>query len=215
MSELITIPAEAKSASGTGSARAVRRAGRVPGIIYGGTGQPVMITVEERLLNRYLQQPGFYNRLFELAVDGGAERVIARDVQLHPVSDRPLHVDFLRIAAGTTITLTIPVHFVNEGQSPGIRRGGMLNAVRHEIEVTCPSDTIPDEITVDLTGTQIGDSIHISHVTLPAGVTPTITDRDFTIATIVSPSGMRDEDLAQQPIASPAEVEATRVKDRE
>ena len=161
-----------------------------------------------------MHQPGFYNRLFELTLDGGAERVVARDVQLHPVSDRPLHVDFLRVAAGTTLTITIPVHFVNEGQAPGIRRGGMLNAVRHEIEVTCPADAIPDAIVADLTGLQIGDSLHISHITLPAGVKPTI-DRDFTVATIVSPSGMRDEELAQQPIASPAEVEATRVKDRE
>lgn len=214
MSELVTIEVQAKSAGGTGAARAVRREGRVPGIIYGGTGSPTMITVEERLLNRFMHQPGFYNRLFSVSVDGSAERVIARDVQLHPVSDRPLHIDFLRIAAGETITLTIPVHFINESQSPGIRRGGMLNAVRHEIEVSCPSDSIPDEITVDLTGTQIGESIHISHVTLPAGVVPTITDRDFTVATIAPPTVMtEDEEKVEE--TSPAEVEATRIKDKE
>ena len=157
-----------------------------------------MITVEERVLARYLNQAGFYNRLFEVALDGSTERVIARDVQLHPVSDRPLHVDFLRIAAGTTITITIPVQFVNETQAPGIRRGGMLNAVRHEIEVHCPADAIPDAIVADLTGMQVGDSLHISHITLPPGVTPVITDRDFTVATIVSPSGMLDDDTAAQ-----------------
>ena len=212
MSELVTLTAELKAAHGTGAARAVRRAGRVPAIVYGGEGQPIMVTVEQRVLERYLNQAGFYNRLFELAVDGTTERVIARDVQLHPVSDRPLHVDFLRIAAGTTITITIPVQFVNEAQAPGIRRGGMLNAVRHEIEVHCPADSIPDAIVVDLAGMQIGDSLHISQVTLPPNVQPVITDRDFTVATIAPPSGMTEEDLARQPIGSPAEVEATKMK---
>ncbi len=215
MSDIVTLEAERKTASGTGAARAVRRAGRVPCIVYGGDAEPMMATVESRLIERYLNQPGFYSRLFDLAIDGRTDRVIAREVQLHPVKDKPLHIDFLRVSAGETITVAVPVHFINENQAPGIRRGGMLNAVRHEIEVTCPVDAIPASIEIDLTGLEIGDSVHISAVTLPAGVTPTITDRDFTVATIVAPSGMRDADVAGEPSQPPSEAEATQAKDEE
>ena len=207
MSDTTILAAEAKANTGTGAARAARRQGRVPGIVYGGGAEPQMVTVERRELHRYLHQPGFYSRLFELQLDGTTQRVIARDVQLHPVTDQPVHVDFLRVAAGAQITVAVPVHFVNEDRAPGIRRGGLLNTVRHEIEIYCPADAIPDAITVDLTGLEIGDTIHISRVALPEGVTPVI-DRDFTVATIVAPSVMREE-AAPQAVEAPAETEAT------
>ena len=207
MSDTTILAAEAKANTGTGAARAARRQGRVPGIVYGGGAEPQMVTVERRELHRYLHQPGFYSRLFELQLDGTTQRVIARDVQLHPVTDQPVHVDFLRVAAGAQITVAVPVHFVNEDRAPGIRRGGLLNTVRHEIEIYCPADAIPDAITVDLTGLEIGDTIHISRVALPEGVTPVI-DRDFTVATIVAPTVMREE-AAPQAIETPAETETT------
>lgn len=207
MTDTTTLAAEAKADTGTGAARAARRQGRVPGIVYGGGAEPQMITVERRELDRYLNQPGFYSRLFQLHMGGATQRVIARDVQRHPVSDQPLHIDFLRVAAGAQITVAVPVQFINEDEAPGIRRGGLLNTVRHEIEVYCPADAIPDAITVDLTGLEIGDTIHISRIPLPEGVTPVI-DRDFTVATIVAPTVMREE-AAPQAIETPAETETT------
>ena len=127
-------------------------------------------------------------------MDGEKHRVIPRDYQLDPVSDKAMHVDFLRIGAGSRLTVEVHVNFINEGASPGLKRGGTLNIVRHTVEVSCPADSIPEEITVDLSGLDIGDSAHISSVSLPEGVRPTIHDRDFTIATVVAPSGMRSEE---------------------
>lgn len=209
MSEVVTIEAAVKGTAGTSTARVARREGRVPGIVYGGDGQPMMITVEERALIRLMNKGGFFSHLWDLKVDGKSTRVIAQDLQVHPVSDKPLHIDFKRVRAGEKITVEVPVHFLNEEQSPGLKRGGMLNIVRHEVELLCDPDKIPDSVDFDLTGLQIGDSIHISATTLPSGVTPTILDRDFTVATIAAPTVVNEEAEAE---ADAAEARAAEIE---
>jgi len=193
MTDTIQLAAEARARAGKGTARATRRGGRIPAVIYGAKQPPVMISVEERELTRLLHRPGFFTHMYDISVDGQTHKALARDVQMDPVKDRPIHVDFLRVSEGTTISVEVPVVFVNQEKSPGLKMGGTLNVVRHAIEVSCRADTIPEQIAVDLAGAEMNASIHISAVTLPAGVTPTITDRDFTIATIVAPSGLKSE----------------------
>ena len=188
MADILTITAEARTGAGKGAARSIRRAGRVPGVIYGNKQDPVMITLEPKELVRELQKPGFFTHLYDVKLDGSAHRVLPRDVQLDPVKDRPLHVDFLRVSPDSMIRVNVPVQFVNHGQSPGLRRGGVLNIVRHEVEMLCRADSIPDHLTVDLEGHDIGSSIHISMVRLPEGARPTIRDRDFTVATVAAPT---------------------------
>jgi|SRR5690606_27517442 len=197
MSEIVTIEAEAKSVAGTSSARVARRQGRVPGIVYGGDGSPTMITVEARTLDRLINKGGFFSQLWDLKLDGQTTRVLAQHLQVHPVTDKPLHVDFMRVRAGEKIAVQVPVHFLNEEQSPGLKRGGMLNVVRYEVELLCDPENIPASIEADLTGLEINDTIHISAFKLPAGVTPTITDRDFTVATIAAPTVMTEEAAAE------------------
>ena len=204
MSETLKLAAEVRERAGKGASRAVRRTGRVPAVIYG-AGQPaVTIHVEEKLLVRQLSTGHFMNSVVEIEMDGSAAvRTLPRDVQFHPVSDRPIHVDFFRLVGNAVITVEVPVHFVDEDKSPGIKRGGVLNIVRHELQLDCPSNAIPEQINVSLAGRDVGESIHISAVTLPDGVTSTITDRDFTIATLVAPSALKSE------AAEAAEAEAT------
>jgi large subunit ribosomal protein L25 len=187
------LSASAREPSGKGGARAIRRAGRIPGIIYGGGEPPQAVSLPHKDVDLRIGAGGFFTTVFTLDVDGKPVRVIPRDYQLDPVKDFPLHVDFLRITAGSVLTVEIPVRFINGEQSPGIKRGGVLNIVRHAIEVTCPAEAIPAEFVCDLAGLDINDSIHISAVTLPEGVRPTIRDRDFTIATIASPAGLKEE----------------------
>ncbi len=193
MSDIHKLSAEPRERAGKGAARAARRAGRVPGVIYGAKKTPVLISLDPQDLRREIGGGGFFAKLFDVQVNGGSERVLARDLQLHPVSDRPLHVDFLRVSRDTQIDVMVPVVFLNEEESPGLKRGGVLNVVRFEVELSCQADAIPPQIEIDLTGRDIGDSAHISEVTLPEGVQPTITDRDFTIATIAAPSVIREE----------------------
>jgi large subunit ribosomal protein L25 len=188
MADIQTLTAEVRDRAGKGAARTVRRAGRVPAVIYGNKETPMMITLEPRELERELQKPGFFTHLFDVKVDGSAHRVLPRDVQLDPVKDRPLHVDFLRVSAGSTIRVNVPVQFINHAQSPGLKRGGVLNVVRHEVEMLCRADSIPDRLTVDLAGLDIGSSIHISMIAIPEGARPTIRDRDFTVATVAAPT---------------------------
>ncbi|MBM3491060.1 MAG: 50S ribosomal protein L25/general stress protein Ctc [Alphaproteobacteria bacterium] len=188
MAEIDKIAAELRPRSGKSSARAARRAGQIPGVLYGGEGPPLAIALNRRELDRELAKGRFSTRLLDLEVDGKVERVLPREVQFHVVTDQPLHADFMRLTAGASVTVMVPVHFVNEVDSPGIKLGGVLNVVRHRVEFRCRADQIPEFITVDLAGRAIGDSIHISAVKLPEGVTPTITDRDFTIATIAAPT---------------------------
>ncbi|HEY0521875.1 MAG TPA: 50S ribosomal protein L25/general stress protein Ctc [Stellaceae bacterium] len=202
MTEIITLSAERRDRAGKGAARATRRTGRVPAVIYGDKKEPLLISLEPRSLGRELQKPGFFAKLLDLTVDGETYRTLPRDVQVHPVTDAPLHVDFMRVGASTKITVGVPVVFINQDKSPGLKRGGSLNIVRHEIELVCAADNIPDRIVVDLNGVDINESIHISAVKLPEGAHPTITDRDFTVASVAPPTVMREEAAEATPAAS-------------
>jgi large subunit ribosomal protein L25 len=192
MSDALTLPAEARERAGKGASRILRREGRVPAVIYGGKEEPTPIHVEAKELVRQLGTGHFMNSIVMVQISGGkAIRAIPKDVAFDPVSDRPIHVDFLRLSKDSKIQVAVPVVFLNEEDSPGLKKGGVLNVVRHELELVCESDKIPDEIEIDVTGKDIGDSIHISEVTLPAGSESAITDRDFTIATLVAPSALK------------------------
>ena len=211
MSDALTLPAELRERAGKGASRELRRTGRVPAVIYGGKEEPTSIHIEERILRRQLGTGHFMNSIVMVEVGGKPVRTIPKDVALHPVTDRPLHVDFLRLSKDAKITVQVPVVFANEEASPGLKKGGVLNVVRHELELVCESDRIPDEIVLDVTGLDIGDSIHISHVTLPDGSVSAITDRDFTIATVVAPSAMKSEPSEGDEVAAdevPTEDEA-------
>ncbi len=198
MVETTEISAIERTRVGKGSARAARRAGMVPAVIYGDKKAPLSIELEERLILRIIHEPGIFGRLLNINVDGSITTVLTRDIQMHPVTDRPLHLDMLRVGKTSNVAVAVPVEFVNENLSPGLKIGGVLNIVRYEIELNCPAGDIPEKITIDLEDIKIGDSIHISAVSLPEGVTPTITERDFTIATLQSPGGgvknLDDED---------------------
>ncbi len=184
MAEAIELKAWPRERTGTGGARAERREGRIPGIVYGGKDAPQNIALKIKDVTKQIQTGHFQSTIFMLDLDGNKVRVIPRAVQVDPVRDNPLHVDFMRLAKDALVAVDVPVHFLNEAASPGLKRGGVLNIVRHDIAVRCPADRIPEFIEIDLTGLEIGDSIHISAVSLPEGAVPTITDRDFTVATI-------------------------------
>lgn len=188
MAEAYEIAATVRDRVGKGAARALRRERKIPAVIYGDKKPPVPIAIDYKEMSQRLHAGGFLTTVATVNVDGEKTRVIPRDYQLDPVRDFLMHVDFLRIAKGAKLTLEIPVNFLNEEECDGLRRGGVLNVVRHVIEIECPADAIPDGIEVDLTGLDIGDSVHISAVKLPEGSHPTITDRDFTIATIAAPA---------------------------
>ncbi|MCJ1959821.1 50S ribosomal protein L25/general stress protein Ctc [Novosphingobium mangrovi (ex Hu et al. 2023)] len=194
MSDTLTLPAETRERAGKGASRALRREGRTPAVIYGNNEEPIAIHVEEKELIRQLGTGHFFNSIVEVEINGKKVRTLPKDVALHPVTDFPLHADFLRLSKNATVHVNVPVAFANEELSPGLKRGGVLNIVRHELELVCPADKIPDEISIDVTGFDVGESIHASHVTLPAGVEQAITDRDFTIATIAAPSALKSEE---------------------
>ncbi|GIX18430.1 MAG: 50S ribosomal protein L25 [Erythrobacter sp.] len=194
MSETLTLPAEARERAGKGASRALRREGRTPAVIYGGKEEPTLIHVEQKELVRLLMTGHFMNSIVNIEIGGQTIRTLPKDVAFHPVTDRPTHVDFLRLTGDARVEVAVPVVFINEDKSPGLKKGGVLNIVRHELELVCPSDAIPDEILIDVTGRDVGDAIHISDVTLPQGVTSAITDRDFTIATLVAPSGLKSSE---------------------
>jgi large subunit ribosomal protein L25 len=208
MSEQLTLSAETRERAGKGASRAMRREGRVPAVVYGNKEEPLAVHVEEKALMKMLNSGHFMNSVVMVEVAGGpTARTLPKDVQFHPVTDRPLHVDFLRISEHSTVTVNVPIRFTGEDRSRGLKRGGVLNAVRHELELICDAAEIPDEIEIDLSKLDIGDSLHISAVALPKGAESAITDRDFTICTIVPPSGlkMEAEDAAAE-AAAPAEV---------
>ena len=194
MSDQLTLSAETRDRAGKGASRELRRQNRVPAVIYGNNQEPELIHVEEKALVKLLMTGHFSNSVVELDLGGKKQITIPKDVAFHPVSDRPIHVDFLRIVKGAKVDVQVPVLFVNEDASPGLKRGGVLNIVRHELELICDNDKIPDDIQIDVSGFDIGDSIHISHVKLPQGSDSKITDRDFTIATIVAPSALKSSD---------------------
>ena len=206
MSEQLTLSAETRERAGKGASRALRNQGRVPAVIYGEKKEPLSIHLEEKALVKALSTGHFMNSVVMIDAGGAATRTLPKDVQFHPVTDRPVHVDFLRIAEHATVTVAVPIRFVNDEESRGLKRGGVLNSVRHELELVCDAAEIPEEIVIDLAGTDIGDSIHISHVALPKGTSSAITDRDFTIATIVATSGVKAE--AAEAAAAEAAAEA-------
>jgi large subunit ribosomal protein L25 len=200
------LKAEARERVGKGSARDVRRNGKVPAVIYGDKQPPLAIALTYKDLYYKIHGGGFLTTLATIDIGGEKIQVLPKDYQLDPVRDFPMHVDFLRIGKDTEVNVNVPVHFINEDKSPGIKRGGVLNIVRHEVEFHCPANAIPDFITVDLDGTDIGDSLHISAVTLPAGIRPVIGDRDFTIATIAGSSAMKPEVEETAVVEAPVEA---------
>ena len=194
MSDQLTLSAEARVGVGKGASRFLRRQGRVPAVIYGNNEAPQGIHIEEKLLVKALMTGHFMNSVIMVEVDGETIRTFPKDVQFNVVSDRPIHADFLRISEHAEIHVDVPVKFIDEALSPGMKRGAVLNIVRHDLEIVCDAAMIPDNIEISLAGLDIGDSIHISAVTLPSGAKSAITDRDFTIATLVAPSGLKSSE---------------------
>ncbi len=205
MSEQLTLPAEARDRAGKGASRALRRDGRVPAVIYGQKNDPLSIHVEEKLLSKMMSTGHFMNSVVMINVGGKPTRTLPKAVDFHPVTSRPIHVDFLRISEHTKVHVNVPVRFDNEEASPGLKRGGVLNVVQHELELVCDAAHIPNEIHIALDGLEIGDSIHIGNVKLPDGVEPANQDEDFTVATIVAPSAMK----AEEEEAAPADAVPT------
>jgi large subunit ribosomal protein L25 len=196
MSEQLTLPAEQRERAGKGASRELRRTGRVPAVIYGDKKTPLSVHVDEKTLAKALSTGHFMNTVVMIDAAGTKHRTLPKDVQFHPVSSRPIHVDFLRIGEHSTVTVAIPVRFDNEEDSPGLKRGGVLNIVRHDVELMAPADHIPEELVVDLTGLEIGDTIRISSITLPAGVESAI-DRDVVVATVAGSSAQESDDAAE------------------
>ena len=203
MAQTYELAATVRDRVGKGAARALRREQKIPAVIYGDGKTALPIALPQKEVSLKLLAGGFLTTVATIDVGGDKIRVLPRDYQVDPVRDQLIHIDFLRITAGDTIAVEVPVHFLNEAASPGLKRGGVLNIVRHEVELECPADAIPANIEVDLTGLEIGDSVHISAVKLPEGVTPTISDRDFTIATIAAPAVLTAEEAAEDAASAP------------
>ncbi|QKV17106.1 50S ribosomal protein L25/general stress protein Ctc [Oricola thermophila] len=197
MSETYVLKAEARERVGKGSARAIRRNGNIPAVIYGDNKPPLSITLPLNEVTKRIHAGGFMTTVAEIELDGKKHRVLPKAYDLDPVKDIVMHVDFLRVSAKTEVTVNIPVHFLNEETCPGLKKGGTLNVVRHEVEVHCPADAIPDYFELDLADAELGDALKISRIELPKGVVPTITDRDFTIATISAPGGGAKEEAEE------------------
>ena len=207
MSEQLTLPAEARDRAGKGASRALRRDGRVPAVVYGQKKDALSVHVEEKLLSKMLSTGHFMNSVVMVDVAGKPTRTLPKAVDFHPVTSRPIHVDFLRISEHTKVHVNVPMRFDNEEASPGLKRGGVLNVVVHELELVCDAAHIPNEIHVQLDGLEIGDAVHISQVKLPEGVTPANTEEDFTVATIVAPSAMKAEEEEAAPAGEVPTVE--------
>ena len=191
--ETIDIKAEARSQVGKGSARAARRAGLVPAVIYGNKETAVSVTLDGNQWRQLMHKPGIFSQLININVNNETHFVLPRDIQQHPVSEEAMHVDFLRVTKNATVAVGIAVEFLNEDKCTGLKLGGVLNIVRSQVELNCPAISIPEKLTVDLEGLNVGHTIHISSIELPEGCTPTITDRDFTVATIAAPRGGLDD----------------------
>ncbi len=208
MAGFTTIQAEARELAGKGAARATRRAGKVPAIIYGAKEAPTLISLDPREVVRELVRGGWRSRLFEVSVGGQTQRALMREVQFHPVSDKPEHVDFQRLAVGQPIRVAVLVSFTNEASSPGIKRGGMLNVVRHSVEVLCDPDHVPEAFEADLSALDINDTVRFSDLTGAEGAKPTIADRDFVVATVVAPTKSTEVPAEAAPAAAKAAAPA-------
>jgi large subunit ribosomal protein L25 len=199
MASSYELKASARDRVGKGAARSLRREGLLPAVIYGDKKPALPITIPVKETTLTLHKGGFLTHIGTIDVDGEKHQVIAKDFQLHPVRDDVLHVDFLRVSGNTTLTVDIPVTFINEETCPGLKKGGMLNVVRHTVELIVPANAIPETLVFDLAKVDIGDTLHISATTLPAGAQPTITDRDFTVATLAAPGGgVQDDDAGAE-----------------
>lgn len=189
----IVLNVEVRDRTGTGGAREARRAGKVPGILYGGSKAPVAISVKSNEFRKSLYTGQLHGHLVTLKYGDESQPVIAKDIQFHPVTDEPVHFDLLRVEEGSTIRIAIPVHFKNQDICPALKQGGSLEIVRHDVELNCPANAIPEELVVDLSTKQLGDTIRIGEIELPKGVTPVVADRDFVLATLkVSSAGMSE-----------------------
>lgn len=195
MSDAVVLKAEARDRVGKGSSRAIRRQGKIPAVIYGDNKDPISIVLPAKEVTLMLHHGGFLTKVIDVEVDGKKHKVLPKDYQLDPVKDFMMHVDLLRISSKTIVTVNIPVHVEGEDDCPGLRAGGVLNVVRHEVEIHCPASSIPEFFTIDISKAQIGDILNISSIALPEGAEPTITDRDFTIVTIQAPGGGAAEEV--------------------
>ena len=194
------IKAKKRENTASGFTNNLRKKGLIPAILYGGKNPNQNISVEKKSISKIINSDSFLSKVLELDIEGKKEKVLPRDVAYHVLSDEPVHIDFMRIVSGSKLVLEIPVKFENQSESPGLKRGGVLNIVRRKVELKCPADNIPDDIIIDLTGTDIGTSIKISSVKLSENVKPTITDRDFVIATVAPPTIIKEPE-------KPAEAE--------
>ena len=209
MASVKTLSVETRSKGGTGPARATRRSGLIPGILYGTGIDPLMVSIDTKTLKLELQDPYYHTKLYDLKIGSNNHRALIRDVQLNPVTDAPIHIDFLRVDPSSRITVDVLLKFVNEDKSPGIKRGGVLNIVYHDLQLSCPVDSIPEQITINLEGLEVGQSIHLEDITLPKGVQVAHSNRDYTLATIVAPSGLKSEtsETPEEPEATPTTEE--------
>lgn len=208
MPQVQELKVETRSGTGKGPAYQTRRKGLIPGVVYGGSGTPENVTIDGHALWMHVSAGHFLTTLFTLDIDGRKARVIPRDVQLDPVTDFPVHVDFMRLEEGASVRLNIPVRFRGQETSPGLKKGGVLNVVRHQIALICPAETIPNTIDVDVSGLDINESLHIKSLNLPAGVRPVIADRNFTICSVVAPTSVREELRAAAAAAADAPAAA-------
>jgi large subunit ribosomal protein L25 len=194
MTQAVALKAEEREGTGTGVARALRRVGRIPGVIYGGEVKPQSITIDLKSVSTEINKSGFFSRIYTLEIAKEKIQVIARDVQYHPVTDVALHIDFQRVSKDSKINVSVPVEYINEDKCPGLKIGGMLNVIIHNLEVVCPADAIPTKITVDLAGVNINQSVHLATIELPKGVKAANAARDYTLVTIVAPASDKAED---------------------
>jgi large subunit ribosomal protein L25 len=204
MANFVTMEAELRERAGKGAARATRRQGKVPGVIYGAKEPPALVALDPRLVLRELQRGGWQSRLYEVRVNGGTTRALIRDVQFHPVTDKPEHVDFQRLAPGQEIRVAVPVHYLNEGLSPGLKRGGVLNVIRHTVEVYCDPDRIPERFEADLSDLDFNDNVRWHDLRGTEGAQPAIADRDFVVATVAPPTKMTEAAAEAAPAGAPA-----------
>ncbi len=211
MSNENKLDAQARDRVGKGAARELRRNNMVPAVIYGDKKSPLAIALPSKEITLKIHAGGFMTTILSINVDGTEHSVLPKDYQMHPVSDRITHVDLLRVSAKTEVTVEVPVHFENEENCPGLKAGGVLNVVRHTVEVNCPANSIPEAFAVDLSEAELGDSLNISDVTLPDSVVPTITDRDFTLATIATPAGLRSDGTEEEDDTAAPEAPETEV----
>ncbi len=207
MAELLELAAEPRDKTGSPAARTIRKNGGVPAVVYGGRGGPEKVTLNYKEVWKQVETGHFLSTVYLLNINGKKTRVLPKDVQFDPVRDFLEHVDFLRLAKDAVVEVGVPVHVINEDASPGLKRGGALNLTRHEIELSCPADAIPEYIEVDVTGMDIGDSLHISQIALPEKVTPTITDRDFTVLSIAGAAAAEPEEEGEAEAEAESEAE--------